>query len=221
MVEQLCDKMRAPYEIFLFNDGSTDATGTIAESMARQNERIHITHHEFPRGLGYCYKQGVAMAKMSHVMLITANNECKAESIAQILEAIGKADIISPFIQDMSERPWVRRILSRVYVGILNAITGLHLKYYNGTVLHNTSIIRSIEMNTDSYAYQAEALIKLLAAGHTCLEVGIDVDYKHHGSKALRMKNVRNVLASLVNIILWIYRHGRLSPHQADVKLER
>ena len=40
------------YEILIFDDGSTDATGAIADRLAAQNQNIKVIHHEKNRGLG-------------------------------------------------------------------------------------------------------------------------------------------------------------------------
>jgi glycosyltransferase involved in cell wall biosynthesis len=46
----------ADHEILIFDDGSTDATGAIADDLARHDPKISVTHHLSPRGLGYCYR---------------------------------------------------------------------------------------------------------------------------------------------------------------------
>jgi hypothetical protein len=68
------------------------------------------------------------------------------------------------------------------------------LKYYNHYVLHKREIINSININTVSYAFQAEALIKLIKRGHSHIEVGVRDDFSNDvPSKAFRLSNIIGV----------------------------
>ena len=40
------------FEILLFNDGSTDETGSIMDRLATKDDRIKVIHHPLRQGLG-------------------------------------------------------------------------------------------------------------------------------------------------------------------------
>lgn len=188
-------------DILVVNDGSTDDTGAIAEREAAAGADVRVVHHDRPHGLGASYLEGVRLAKGEYVIMITGNNECAGDSIRSIVALRGKADIIIPYVTNMEDRPAARRIVARIYVAIMNAFTGIGLRYYNGTVLHRTEIIRSVPVSTGSYAYQAEALTRLIMAGHSFEEVGIRVNYRSHRTKAFRLRNI-------VSVGLFLLRFG-------------
>jgi glycosyltransferase involved in cell wall biosynthesis len=50
------------YEIVVIDDGSTDATAQVAESLAAADPRVRVVHHDRPRNLGFAYKEGVGLA---------------------------------------------------------------------------------------------------------------------------------------------------------------
>ena len=153
--------------------------------------------------MGYCFKEGIKYATKDYVILVTANNECKKESIGNIVDKRGSADIIIPYPTNMLGRSLVRRFVSKCYTFILNAITGYELKYYNGTVLHKTDLISSIDIRTNSYAHQSEALIKLINSGKSYIEIGIEIDYQRaHLTKAFKFANIVAVIYFLMRIIV-------------------
>ena len=45
------------------------------------------------------------------------------------------------------------------FTQLLNRLFRQNVPYYNGVVLHRTDLIRGIEIETNGFAYQAEALI--------------------------------------------------------------
>ena len=196
----------ADYELLLFNDGSSDQTGVIMDRLASMNPRIRVTHNPRSRNLGGVFKQGVALARYDYLLMVPGDNENPGTALVAPIEAIGKADIVIPYTTNQHVRPFGRRIASRAYVGLLNLLFCLHLKYYNGTVIHRTAKLRAITINTDSFSYQSEALIKLLRAGASYVEVGIEIQPRiARKSRAFRWCNIRDVGKAIGNLLHDIY----------------
>ncbi|EDN71528.1 glycosyl transferase, group 2 family protein [Beggiatoa sp. PS] len=194
------------YEILLINDASTDATGTTMEKLASQNNKIHVIHNEKNLGLGGAYKRGIAAAQLEYVMMIPGDNAHPATGLYPIFEGIGQADIVIPYVVNPQARSWIRRLISRSFVILLNSLSGLRIRYYNGLVVHRTDLLKLISINTDGFAYQAEALIKLIKQGQSYIEIGTTIDErKTGGSKALRLKNVISVIKVII-VESWKFR---------------
>lgn len=194
MAQQVVPPFFDDYEILIFNDGSTDKTGAIADRLAASDPRIKVTHHATPKNLGGVYKAGVQQATKQFVIMIPGDNENGSETVTRIFELAGEADIIVPFVANTEVRPFKRRVISRAFVMLTNLVSGCHLRYYNGTVLHKTAIIRECRIQTDGFGYQAEALVKLIRQGRTYREVGVDLARRPEGaSKALRLDNLIKV----------------------------
>src|SRR5581483_5716399 len=90
----------------------------------------------------------------------------------------------------------------------------LNLKYYNGTVVHRLENLRGITVNTDSFAYQSEILIKLLKKGKSYVQVPVRTAPKGgRKSKALTMRNLIGVAKAIAYLVREIYlappRHRR------------
>ena len=83
---------------------------------------------------------------------------------------------------------------------------GLDVKYYNGYVLHKTRILRKVKMSTNSFAYQAEILIRLLKSKKKYSY--IQVPYKTAktiGSSMFRLKNLIGMVKTVLKVFFDIY----------------
>jgi hypothetical protein len=140
---------------------------------------------------------------MQHVMWISGDNAETPGSIENITSHAGEAEIVIPVLVDMTGRPWLRQFTSRTFTATVNLLFGLKVRYYNGAVLHRTDLIRSVDILTNSFAYQAEALIKLLRRKHSFVEIPYrSTTYDGAFSYAMRPKNLVLVFRALGRLFL-------------------
>lgn len=210
----LCD-----YEILLVNDGSTDATPQIIEDIARKNPRVSFLHNNKNLGLGGAYKRGVHYVQKEYVMWVSGDNAEGANNLVNIISRIGDADIIIPVLKANKTRPWVRRVTSALFTRMVNFLFGLKLHYYNGAVIHRTELIRSITIHTNSFAYQAEALVRLLKRGCSYVEVPYSsATYDEIFSYAMKPKNLASVFKALIYLFMELRFKKRISRYFLKIK---
>jgi hypothetical protein len=165
---------------------------------------IQVIHNATPRNLGGVYKQGIERARMEYLVMVPGDNENPGAAMQAPFDAIGRADIILPYPVNSAVRGFGRHLVSRVYVGLLNRLFGLHIRYYNGTVIHRTANLKGLSIKTSSFAYQAEILVKLLCAGKSFVEVSIEIEPPKvcRRSRAFRWKNVVEVGRTLAALFV-------------------
>lgn len=194
------------FEVLLIDDASTDRTGEIMAELASSDSRVKVIHNQRNLGLGGSYKAGVAAARYDYVIMVPGDNNHPAEGIVPILEKAGEADIVIPYVTNRGVRSPLRRFFSTGFVWLLNFLFRQNVRYYNGIVLHRSALLRTIRIQTDSFAYQAEAILKLLRRGATYVEVGVKI--AEHGEKqstAFRLRNVVKTCLAILHLVGTVY----------------
>lgn len=209
-IEQVVDvsKDKLPcYEIILINDGSSDATGVIMDRLATRHKTVRVLHNERNIGWGASYQRGLKQARCDYVMLLCGDGGLPARSLPPILEQLGRADIVVPYMTNLRKiKSPGRFILSRSYTGLLNLLFGAHLRYYNGLAVHRRDLLQNISITSGGFGFQAEILIKLIKSGCTFIEVGIEGAEEKQQSFALRPRNIMSVVRTIIYLLLEISR---------------
>jgi glycosyltransferase involved in cell wall biosynthesis len=181
---------RDSYEIILVDDCSRDRTLERMQAFAQADPRIRVVHNEVNLSMGGAYKSGLSTATAKYVMMLPGDDGFPSQSIAEVLSHAGEADIIIPIVTNQAVRTRFRAFASRCFTALLNWMFWLNVGYYNGAVLQRTDLMRTIEIKTNSFAYQGEALVKLIARGATYTHCHVKIRERAAGkSSALKLKN--------------------------------
>jgi glycosyltransferase involved in cell wall biosynthesis len=192
---------RSDYEIILVNDASTDHTLEQMQAMAA-DARIRVLDNPYNLGFGGSYKRGARAATATYVMMLPGDDGFPGHSIAEIISHAGEADIIIPIVTNHGARHWFRAFASKGFTTLLNWAFWLNVGYYNGAVLQRNELLRTIEITTNSFAYQAEALVKLIARGATYKHCYVSIQERAAGrSSALSLKNQIAVWRTILHLL--------------------
>ena len=127
-----------------------------------------------------------------------------------VLDRLGTADIILPYLTNPKLRPLGRRIGSWGFTKMVNLLFGLRVRYYQG-MLPRRDMLSKILIATDSYAFPAEAVVKLVKGGCSYVEVGLDNTPSSKGrSRALQPQRLLGVLKAVLGLTREIRRPGAI-----------
>jgi glycosyltransferase involved in cell wall biosynthesis len=206
---------RDDYEIVLVNDASTDHTLERMEALAAADLRIRVLDNPVNLGFGGSYKRGAKVATATYVMMLPGDDGFPGQSIAEIISHAGEADIIIPIVTNPGARSRFRAFASKGFTTLLNWVFWLNVGYYNGAVLQRNDLLRAIEIKTNSFAYQAEALVKLIARGATYTHCYVRIQDRAAGrSSALGLKNQVAVWKTILHLLgdVGLFRRIPLAP---------
>ena len=194
------------YELIIIDDGSRDKTGEIADKLAKQDKRICVIHHRKNYGIGYSNREVIRKARFDYFTYVPGDNQLPFYAISDMVTLIGKADVIIPYVTNTHIRPLRRRVVSWLFTKTNNILFDLNLKYYNGTAIYRTGVLRDIPHKTDGFGFQAEQNIRLLKLGVTYIEYGYDMYERQGGdSTAIKPKNTVNVI-KIIASLFWEFQ---------------
>ncbi len=207
----------AEYEVILVDDQSRDQTLARMRALADADPRIRVVHNPLNLSLGGSYKRGVALARGTHVIMLPGDNGFPAASVGEILRHVGQADIVIPVVTNPWSRTWFRALASRCFTLLLNWLFWLDVGYYNGAVLHRAALLRGIEIRTNGFAYQAEALVKLIGDGASYTHCRVPIRDREAGhSTALSLRNQFAVWKTIGHLLteVGLFRRFPLRPRR-------
>ncbi len=177
--------------VLIINDGSSDATGDIAQEISRRDARIQVMTNSRNRGLGYSFRHAFRRIRTEFVTVFPADNDMSAVTLKHLVDEKHAAELICGYMMHAYNRGWMRRLLSRTYVVCMNLLFGLRLRYYNGPFLCSSAQLRSLSLRSNGLDVFAEIKIRLLQSGCSFKEIPFEHTGRKHGvSKAATVKSV-------------------------------
>ncbi|MDP3793376.1 MAG: hypothetical protein Q8R07_01345, partial [Candidatus Uhrbacteria bacterium] len=123
-----------------------------------------------------------------------------------LIASRGSSDLVISYMQKTEHRSLFRRAVSRSFVGMMNMLFGLRLRYYNGAFICRTELLRSIPIKSTGLAALAECLVRFLKKGTPYRTVYFEhAGRRHEQSKAFRFKSIRAVAKTIGILIKDIY----------------
>jgi len=189
------------FEIIIIDDASSDSTWDCAESIKNKYSNIKTIKNKINKGLGGSYKVGLAESNSEFITWVPADCSHDHKSLLEAYHCIGDADMIIPLPKNPEVRGLKRRVISQLFTLIINTTNRLHVPYYNGLTIHRVSLLRKINIETNSFAFQAEAIVKLIKKGASYKIVSTFISDRNEGrSKAFTWKNIASVILAILSI---------------------
>lgn len=165
-------------EVIVVDDGSTDGTRQLLETL--DDPRVRVQCHDHNRGKGAALRTGFALAEAEYVIVQDADLEYDPAEYGELLAPLesGDADVVfgSRFV---SSRP--HRVLyfwhslgNKALTLLSNMATDLNLTDMETCYkAFRREVIQSIEIEEDRFGFEPEVTAKVAAAGVRIFEVGI------------------------------------------------
>ena len=194
------------HEVLVIDDCSSDGSVQRVKEYILEHPRLPISlkANTLNRGLGQNYVDGAFLTTGKYYRLVCGDNAESRDMLRNIFQHTGMADVIIPY-QIQSQvvgKTAFRRILSRVFTGLVNVISGYRLRYYNGLQIHLRYNVMRYHASSYGFGFQADMLTSVLDQGASYIEIpSTSTDKKGSASSALSLRNVLSVIHSLLEIL--------------------
>jgi glycosyltransferase involved in cell wall biosynthesis len=176
--------------VWIVNDGSTDHTAAIIDTLAAGNPKIKKITFERNRGYGAVVKAGLAAIRREgadYAVCLHADGQYPPESILSLIgQALGQElDIVqgsrlAPGTALQGGMPRYKYIAGKILTGMQNRVYGLKLTdYHSGFLCYSRQVLDMVPLEklSDSFDIDVEIIVSAQARGLKIGEIGIPTRY--------------------------------------------
>lgn len=191
--------------VLIVDDNSPDGTGELADTMAAENERIHVFHRPGKQGLGTAYIAGFKWAlerDYEYVFEMDSDFSHNPDHIPQFLDAVQDYDLVlgSRYLKGVTVVNWpMSRLLlsyfanryARVVTGLPFTDTTGGFKCYRRKVLEEIDID---SITSEGYSFQIETTFRAWRRGFEIGEIKIIFTDRTEGTSKMSGKIIREAV---------------------------
>jgi glycosyltransferase involved in cell wall biosynthesis len=164
-------------EIIVVNDGSSDGTRSILETLAG-TPRLNVVHVNPNRGKGHAIRVGIRAATGDVIAIQDADLELDPAQLATLVAPIlaGRVDVIygSRFLSGTPNAPRITLIANRALTALTNLLYGSALTDMETCYkIMRTSVAKSLTLSADRFDIEPEITARLLTGGHAIAELPV------------------------------------------------
>jgi glycosyltransferase involved in cell wall biosynthesis len=176
-------------EVVVVDDGSTDGTGELAESLGAQlGLEVRVIRHERKSGYGISVADGLRAARMEFTAFTDADGQFDVGDLALLVPAMLEgADLVGGWREQRRDAA-TRSVVSGVFNLALRLLYGLRVRDVDCAMkLMRTDFLRSIDLEARSALINAELYCKARRDGLRIVQVPVP----HHPRELGRRSGAR------------------------------
>ena len=193
------DTTGVAYELLIVDDGSSDGTGEVADTIARAHADVRVIHHPANGGLGAGYRTGFSEARGHFVSFFPADRQFPSAIIEQFLPYVDRHDLVLGYLPDR-RASWVGRFLSWVERLLYDALFG-KLPRFQGIFMVRRGALATIELRSHGrgWAIVMEMIIQAKSHGLSIVSVPTAVRPRAEGKS--KVNNLRTIAANVSQVM--------------------
>jgi glycosyltransferase involved in cell wall biosynthesis len=169
----VAERYAAEHEIVVVDDGSTDATLSVAGTLASHDPRVRLIVHSDNLGYAAALRTGIAAAREPWVLLIDADLQFDIGELAAFLPVAPTSDLVVGW-RILAQGPIGRRLGGAVWSAITRAALDLPVRDPDCAFrLARRELLDQLDLHAGGALFGAELVAKSAAGGARVTEVPV------------------------------------------------
>ncbi len=167
---------RARFEVVVIDDGSTDGTWNVLQSLQQRYPFLRAVRHRTQRGIAEALRTGWLHSRGNVLVFYPADLQFKPEDIPRLVEPIldGESDMVTGYKQGKYEKAFV----SGIYNGLSRRLFRVSVRDLNNVKAYRREIMDALPMRPDWHRYM---IVLAANQGYTVSEIPIPLYPRHAG----------------------------------------
>lgn len=167
---------RARFEVVVIDDGSTDGTWNVLQSLQERYPFLRAFRHRTQRGIAEALRTGWLHSRGNVLVFYPADLQFKPEDIPRLVEPIldGESDMVTGYKQGKYEKAFV----SGIYNGLSRRLFRVPVRDLNNVKAYRREIMDALPMRPDWHRYM---IVLAANQGYTVSEIPIPLYPRHAG----------------------------------------
>ena len=154
-IQKVLSEARLSYELILVDDGSTDKSWQVIQSLAAEHKEIKAIQFQRNYGKSAALQKGFEVVSGNVELTMDADLQDSPEEIPALFAMITQEgfDVVSGWKKKRHD-PLTKTIPTKLYNWAARRITGIHLHDFNcGIKAYRLAVVKSIELYGDMHRY--------------------------------------------------------------------
>jgi glycosyltransferase involved in cell wall biosynthesis len=169
-------KLNADFEIVIVDDGSSDATGQIADEISRRDSRVKVVHHHPNLGYGAALQSGFKAATKELVFYTDGDGQFDINEMPLLLPLTERYDIVSCYRLNRQDS-FIRKINGWCWTKLVCLMFGMKIRDVDCAFkLYKRKIFDSpgrIELSSTGALIDTEILARAIRKGYSITQKGV------------------------------------------------
>lgn len=198
-------KLIKDFEIIIIDDGSTDKTLQIANSIATKNKFVRVVHLPHA-GFGKALITGIKLARKDRVVHMQANGQDLVRDMVNCFKIMDQYDLVLGIRGKRIDYDFYRFILSYGGLLVYRLLFGIKYEDIHWTYVWKTSEIKKLKLDPEGGIFTlVESLIKFKRKG---LKIGEATSpYRPRFAGMSKSTNFKVVIKTVVSLLRFWWRN--------------
>jgi glycosyltransferase involved in cell wall biosynthesis len=166
-------KLNADFEAIIVDDGSSDATGQIADEVSRRDSSVKVVHHPTNLGYGAALQSGFKAATKELVFYTDGDGQFDINEMPPLLPLMKQYDIVSCFRLNRKDN-LMRRFNGWAWTKLVCFLFNMKVRDIDCAFkLYKREIFDNIQMSSLGALISAEVLARAARKGYSITQRGV------------------------------------------------